>query len=69
MSIDQTEELIEAADNGNVKDIERALKKSANINGDGYNVPLVVAADNEHYDAAKCLLTNGANVNQQNHHG
>lgn len=68
-SLDQ--DLIKAAENGDVAQIQQLLVKGADIeakNGSGYPA-LVLAAQNGHTDAVKLLLEKGANIEAHSGNG
>ncbi len=69
---EKDDELIRAAYQGQVGDIERLLREGADINarelGDGAT-PLIVATQREHVPVVRLLLSRGANVNAHDDRG
>jgi ankyrin repeat protein len=60
------------AEEGNINNIRRAVRKGINVNAvlyKGENTPLMTAADKGHLDVVKFLLSKGADVNATNQHG
>jgi ankyrin repeat protein len=59
------EDLLEAADKGNVDEILALIIKGADVNAHNYDgvTALMYAAQNGHLDAVKVLVYNGANLN------
>src|SRR5579885_3119404 len=59
-----TDQLIEAASNGDTKNVLQLLKEGANINGKNELgvTALVTAISGDHYETVKTFLDNGDNI-------
>ena len=61
-------ELVEAAKDGDLREVERLIEIGADVNlkDEFYMTALIWAAENGHLEIAEILLDNGADVNAQN---